>query len=137
LFRAAPPPIDGSQAGFTIIEVLIALAVVAVGIVAIGSVMSTNMRGVRSLEQHVALIQTARSTMATEIPPRAELGPGVLSGQLNDHRWQIDIGPLAGGWVVPDAEVSWIPQLVKIHVQSPSGGAFDLQTVRLMHRPRQ
>jgi general secretion pathway protein I len=119
------------------IEVLIALAVVAVGVVAIGSVMATNVRGVRSLEQHVALIQTARSTMATEIPPRAELGPGVLSGQLNDHRWQIDIGPLGEGWTVADANVSWIPQLVKIHVQSPSGGAFDLQTVRLMHRPRQ
>jgi general secretion pathway protein I len=137
LFRAAPPRIDGPQAGFTMIEVLIALAVVAVGIVAIGLVMATNVRGVRSLEQHVALIQTARSTMATEIPSRAELGPGVLSGQLNDHRWQIDIGPLGGGWTVADANVSWIPQLVKIHVQSPSGGAFDLQTVRLMHRPRQ
>ena len=99
--------------------------------------MSTNARGVRSLEQHVALMQTARSVMTTGIPPRAELGPGVLSGQLNDHRWQVEIGPLAGDWVVPNADVSWIPQLVKIHVQSPAGGAFDLRTVRLMHRPRQ
>jgi general secretion pathway protein I len=137
LSRAIPPPIDDPQAGFTIIEVLIALAVVAVCIVAIGSVMSTNVRGVRSLEQHVALMQTARSTMTSAIPPRAELGPGVLSGQLNDHRWQIDIGPLGGDWVVPDADVAWIPQLVKIHVQSPAGGTFDLQTIRLMHRPRQ
>src|SRR5947209_8922049 len=96
LSRAAPQPIDCRQAGFTIIEVLIALAVVAIGIVAIGSVMSTNVRGVRSLEQHLALVQTARSTMATEIPPRAELGPGVLSGQLNEYRWLIDIGPLGG-----------------------------------------
>ena len=135
--RTAPPPIDGRNAGFTIIEVLIALAVVAVCIVAIGSVMSTNARGVRSLEHHVELMQAARSAMITGIPPRAELGPGVLSGQLNDHRWQIEIGPLDGGWVVPDADVSWIPQLVKVHVQSPTGGAFDLQTIRLMHRPRQ
>jgi general secretion pathway protein I len=137
LSRAAPPRTDGPQAGFTIIEVLIALAVVAVCIVGIGSVMSTNLRGVRSLEQHVALMQTARNAMATGIPPRAELAPGVLSGELNGHRWQIDIGPLGGDWVVPDADVAWIPQLVKIHVQSPSGGALDLQTVRLMHRPRQ
>jgi general secretion pathway protein I len=137
LSRAAPPPIDGPQGGFTIIEVLIALAVVAVGIVAIGSVTSTNVRSVRSLEQHLALIQSVRSIMATEVPPRAELGPGILSGQLNDHRWQIDIGPLGGGWAVPNADMNWIPQLVKIHVQSPSGSAFDVQTVRLMHRPRQ
>ena len=99
--------------------------------------MSTNARGVRSLEQHVALMQTARNVMVTGIPPRTELGPGVLSGQLNDHRWQIEIGPLAGDWVVPNADVTWIPQLVKIHVESPSGGAFDLRTIRLMHRPRQ
>lgn len=137
MFRVAPQPIDGPQAGFSIIEVLIALAVVALGIVAIGSVMSTNARGVRSLEQHLALMQNARSTMVTEIPPRAQLGPGVLSGQLNDQRWQIDVGPLGGGWTLPDADVPWLPQLVKIHVQSPSGGAFDLQTVRLIHRPRQ
>ena len=135
--REAPRRIDGPQAGFTIIEVLIALAVVALCLVSIGSVMSTNARGVRSLEQHVALMQTARSVMTTGIPPRAELGPGALTGQLNDHRWQIEIGPLAGDWVVPNADVTWIPQLVKIHVQSPSGGAFDLETVRLMHRPRQ
>jgi general secretion pathway protein I len=115
--------------------VLIALAVVAVCIVSIGSVMSTNARGVRSLEQHVELMQVARSAMTTGIPSRAELGPGVLSGQINDHRWQIDVGPLGGAWVVADADVPWIPQLVKIHVQSPSGGTFDLQTVRLVHRP--
>jgi general secretion pathway protein I len=116
---------------------LIALAVVAVCIVAIGSVMSTNVRGVRSLEHHVELMQAARSAMITGIPPRAELAPGVLSGQLNDHRWQIDVGPPDGVWVLADSDVNWIPQLVKIHVQSPSGGAFDLQTIRLMHKARQ
>lgn len=135
--RAIQPRIDGPDAGFTVIEVLIALAVVAVCIAAIGSVMATNVRGVKSLEQHVALVQTARSAMATAIPPRAELGPGVSSGQLNDYRWRIDIGPLAGGWVVPDADVAWVPQLVSIHVQSPAGGAYDLQTIRLMPRLRQ
>ncbi|MBY0380401.1 MAG: type II secretion system GspH family protein [Xanthobacteraceae bacterium] len=133
--RAVLPRTDDPQAGFTLIEVLIALAVVGVCIVAIGSVMSTNLRGVRSLEQHVELMQAARNVMATGIPPRAELAPGVLSGELNGRRWQIDIGPLGGAGVVPDADVAWIPQLVKIHVQTPSGGALDLQTVRLMHRP--
>ena len=40
-------------------EVLIALAVVSIAILAIGYVMSTNARGVRVLENHVALVQTA------------------------------------------------------------------------------
>jgi general secretion pathway protein I len=136
LFRAAPPPTDDPQAGFTIIEVLVALTVVAVCIVGIGSVMSTNLRGVRSLEQHVALVQTARNAMATGIPPRAELAPGELSGESNGYRWQINIGSLGEGSAAADADAAWIPQLVKIHVHSLSGGALDLQTIRLMHRPR-
>ena len=130
-----PPPTDGNDAGFTIIEVLIALALVAVSILAIGSVMSTNVRGVRLLEQHVTLMQTARSVMATNIPPRAELGLGTLSGQVNDHQWKIDIGPLGENWAVPGADAAWIPALVRIQVRSPSGAVSDLKTVRLMRGP--
>jgi len=135
LLHTTPPPIDGRDAGFTIIEVLIALAVVAISIVAIGSVMSTNVRGVRLLEQHVTLMQTARSVMTADLPSHAELGPGALSGQVNDYRWKIDIGPLGEGWAVPGADVAWIPALVRIQVQSPSGAVSDLKTVRLVRGP--
>jgi general secretion pathway protein I len=129
-------PTDRSQAGFTILEVLIALAIVAVSIVAIGSVISTNARGVQALERHVALMQSAQMVLATAIPPRKELAPGSLSGQVHDFRWQVDIGPVAGDWLVDNADVAWVPELVKIRVRSPSGATVDLETVRLMHRPR-
>lgn len=129
------PSIDESESGFTIIEVLIALAVVAVSIVAIGSVMSTSIRGVRSLEQHVTLMQTARSVMAAELPPHAELGLGTLSGRLSEHRWRIDVDPMDAEWEVQDADIAWIPALVRIQVRSPSGAVLDLRTVRLMHGP--
>jgi general secretion pathway protein I len=135
LFPATPPPTDRHDAGFTIIEVLIALAIVAVGIVAIGSVMATNVRGVRSLEQHVALMQVTRTVMAAGIPARAKLGPGGLSGQIDDYRWTIDVGPLSGDWAVPGADVAWVPELVRIQVRSPSGVTSDIRTVRLIHRP--
>lgn len=135
--HAPRSPTDRPEAGFTILEVLIALAIVSVVIVAIGSVMSTNARGVRALENHVALIQTARTVLSTAIPPRKDLAPGSLSGQIRDYRWQVDIGPVGGGWVIGDADVAWIPELVKIHVRSPSGAAVELETVRLMQRPRQ
>jgi general secretion pathway protein I len=130
-------PTDRPDAGFTIIEVLVALVVVAVSIVAIGSVMSTNARGVRALESHVALLESAQTVFATAIPPRKELAPGTLSGQLRDFRWQVDIGPVGSDWVVEGADVAWIPELVKIRVRSPSGATVNLETVRLMHRPAQ
>jgi general secretion pathway protein I len=136
LSPAQPSPIDRRDSGFTIIEVLVALAVVGVTIVAIGSVMSTNSRGVRLLEEHLALTQTAHTVMATAIPKRNELGPGRLSGELSQYRWQIDIGPVGGEWEVNDDRVSWIPELIKIRVRSPRGATVDLETVRLMMRPQ-
>jgi len=136
LFRAASPT-DGRTAGFTIIEVLIALAVVAVSIVAIGSVMSTSVRGVRSLEQHVTMMQAVRSVMATEIPSREKIGFGTWSGRTSDHQWRIDVGPMGDEWSAAGAEVAWIPALVRIQVRSPSGAVTDIRTVRLVHGPSQ
>jgi len=132
LSQHARVPTNRSDAGFTILEVLIALAVVAIAIVAIGYVMSTNVRGVRALEDHVALMQTAQTVLTTAIPPRKEMAPGRLAGQIRDYGWQVDIGPVGGGWVIDNADVAWIPELVKIRVRSPSGAAIDLETVRLM-----
>ena len=129
-------PTDRPDAGFTILEVLIALAVVAVAIMAIGSVMSTNARGVRALENHVALIETAQTVLATELPSRKQLGPGTLAGQTRDYRWQIDVSPLGGGWTVDNANVAWLPELVRLRVRSPSGATINLETVRLMQGQR-
>ena len=136
MFRATPP-IDGHDAGFTIIEVLVALAVVAVSVVAIGSVMSTNVRGVRSLEQHVTMIQAVRAVMATEISSRAKIGFGTWSGRTSDHQWRIDISPMGKEWAPTGSNVDWIPALVRVQVRSPSGAVTDLKTVRLVHGSQQ
>lgn len=119
-------------------EVLIALAVVSIAMIAIGYVMSTNARGVRVLEDHVALVETAQAVFATAIPSRKDLAPGSLSGQLRTYRWQIDIGAVGGGGggVVDHPDLAWIPELVKVRVRSPSGAAIDLETVRLMRGPK-
>ena len=130
-------PTDGRTAGFTILEVLIALAVVAVSIVAIGSVMSTNVRGVRSLEQHVTLMQAVRTIVATEVPSREKIGFGTWSGKTNDHQWRIDVSPMGDEWAATGSDVPWIPALVKIQVRSPSGAVTDLRTVRLVHGQQQ
>jgi general secretion pathway protein I len=135
LSHACRSPTDRLDAGFTILEVLIALAIVAVTVLAIGSVMSTNARGVQALENHVALVETAQTVLTNAIPPRKDLAPGTLTGQIRNYRWRVDIGPVGGGWTVESSEVGWIPELVKIRVSAPSGAAVDLETVRLMKRP--
>jgi general secretion pathway protein I len=130
------PSTDSDEAGFTIIEVLVALALVAVVIVSIGSLMATSMRGVRSVEQHVTLTQVARTVMTTSIPLRAELRPGTSSGQIDGYRWTVDVSPLGGEWAAADgADVTWMPELVRVRVTSPTGAMSDIRTVRLMQRP--
>jgi general secretion pathway protein I len=134
LFPVAIQSTERRDAGFTIIEVLVALAVVAVVIVAVGSLMSTSVRGVRAFERHVALMQATRAAMTTAIPQRRELQPGRSSGQSDGYRWSIDVSPLGGDWAVPNSSSLWVPELVRIRVSSPSGAASDIRTVRLMKR---
>lgn len=117
------------------IEVLVALALVAVSILAIGQLMSTNARGVRALENHVALVQSAQTVLSTQVPERSKLVPGRLTGRNGDTRWQIDVSPIGGDWIVDKDDLDWIPELVKLRVRGPAGATLDLETVRLMRRP--
>jgi general secretion pathway protein I len=122
-----------ARAGFTIIEVLVALAVVTASLGAIGSVVAATARATRSLEQRVALLQTARA-VATGLPPRGQLVSGRLTGQIGGHRWRIDVAPLTTGLV---EDSPWIPQSVVMRVQSPSGAVLDVNTVRLRRKTQQ
>jgi general secretion pathway protein I len=124
-----------SDAGFTMIEVLVALALVAVVIVAIGSLMASNIRGVRAFEQHVALTQATRAAMIAGIAPRTELRAGNSSGRIEGYRWAVDVAPLGGQWSEPPGGAPWLPQLVRLRVRSPNGAVSDIRTVRLIPRP--
>jgi general secretion pathway protein I len=134
LYPVPSPSIERRDAGFTILEVLVALALVAVVIVAIGSLMAGSVRGVRAFERHVALMQATRAAMTTALPPRGELQVGQSSGQSEGYRWSIDVSPLGGDWAVPNSSTAWVPELVRIRVSSPTGATSDIRTVRLMKR---
>jgi general secretion pathway protein I len=120
-------------AGFTLIEVLIAIAVVAVSLTAIGSLMAASIRGTLSLEQHLALVETTRA-IATGLPSRGELKLGNISGNLANHRWRVDVTPFAANNVNPRLPTPWVPQEVVIRVQSPGGPIMQVNTVRLRRR---
>jgi general secretion pathway protein I len=122
-----------ARAGFTLIEVLVALALVAVSLTAIGAVVTTSSRGTRSLEQHLALVETARIVAAT-LPKSEQLTANGLSGEILGHRWRVDISPFIGGGIYQIADSPWIPQTVVVRVRSPSGAVLGFETVRLQRR---
>lgn len=120
----------GASAGFTLIEVLAALAVAAVSLSAIGALMAGNVRGSGKIAQHLGLLGTLRA-VETGLPDRASLMTGNLSGDMHGHAWSVDIVPFPDDFVNPRADRNWTPQTIVITVQSPSGGLLRLATVRL------
>jgi general secretion pathway protein I len=118
-------------AGFTLLEVLIALAVVAVSLTAIGSLMAATVRSTQSLDQHLGLVETARA-IETGLPGRDDLTVGkAISGEMSGYRWRVEALPFQANFIDPRVPAPWLPQTVSITVQSPAGQILRINTVRL------
>lgn len=119
-------------AGFTLIEALVALAIIAVVLGTIGSVIATTAKGTRSIDQRLALSGTAERLLA-ELPARGLLKPGRQSGELAGSRWRIDVAPMnvAGGNPATDR---FVPLAVNLRLQRADGSAIQVTTVKLVPR---
>ncbi|MGY3034670.1 general secretion pathway protein I [Bradyrhizobium sp. USDA 4354] len=122
-------------AGFTLIEALVALAIIAIVLGTIGSVIATTARGTRSIDQHLALAGTAETLLA-DLPARSLLKPGRQSGELAGSRWRIDVAPMrvAGGDPATDR---FVPLAVNLRLQRGDGAAIQITTVKLVPRAAQ
>ncbi|WBL76482.1 prepilin-type N-terminal cleavage/methylation domain-containing protein [Bradyrhizobium xenonodulans] len=119
-------------AGFTLIEALVALAIIAVMLGTIGSVIATTAKGTRSIDQHLALSGTAERLLA-DLPARGLLKPGRQSGELAGSRWRVDVAPMnvAGGDPATDR---FVPMAVNLRLQRADGSAIQVTTVKLVPR---
>jgi general secretion pathway protein I len=121
-----------SEFGFTLIEALVALAIIATVLSSIASVIGVTVKGTRAIGQRLALTGAA-DTVLTSLPGRDALRPGRQSGELAGHRWRVDVSQLN----TPgreDAPGSFVPMAVDLLVQSPGGPAVRVTTVRLVPR---
>jgi general secretion pathway protein I len=120
------------EAGFTMIEVVVALALVTIVLAAIGTLVGTNSRGAWKLEQHAALVNAARIVVST-LPSAGAPMPDDLRGRVAGHRWQMRVTPfLDEVAVVPQSR--FIPQRVELRVQAPGGAMVSFETIRLQSR---
>jgi general secretion pathway protein I len=129
----ARPPRGTS--GFTLIEVLVAIAVLAVVLGAIGAVVGNTVRTIRSVDRRLPLLETAQSLIAS-LPTRDALQSGTQSGTSGEFRWRID-AVLLNRNVPDDAKAAkWMPLAITVRVQGSEGPPVRLDTVRLIPRPQ-
>jgi general secretion pathway protein I len=119
-------------AGFTLIEALVALAIVAAVLGSIGTVIATTVKGTRGIDQRLALGGTAE-TLLTALPARTLLKPGRQTGETAGHRWRIDVSPMNVP-VTSEAPQTqrFVPLAVTMRLQAPGGPAMQVTTVRLV-----
>lgn len=124
---------DGKSAGFTLIEALVSLAVAGVVLAAIGTLVAGNLRGYSRIEQHIMLVETLRA-VETGLPDRDRLGGEELTGEMHGQAWAVNSSVFPAEGLNPRAARIWAPVTVAVTVQSPGGGVFQINTIRLVKR---
>jgi general secretion pathway protein I len=146
IVRSDGRPPRGSS-GFTLIEVLVAIAVLAIVLGAIGAVVGNTVRAIRSVDRRLPLLETAQNLIAS-LPEREALRPGTQTGASGEFRWRIDavlLNPPAPDRLAAaaastsaasdKAKVMWAPLAITVRVQGSEGPPLRLDTVRLIPRP--
>ncbi len=120
--------------GFTLIEALVALAVAAVCLGAIGALMTTTIRGVRKIDQRLALVSTLRKVVAA-LPDRNNLTAD-SSGEMAGADWSIKVAPYPDptppSKSTSKAPPAWTPETIDLSVRAASGSRVSVKTIRLV-----
>ena len=87
-WRLERPSRKGS-AGFTLVEALAALAVLAAGLAAIGALSNTSLRGSLDAQRHLAQVSAVQRILAG-LPARNALPFGRVTGVLDHYSWRVD-----------------------------------------------
>ncbi len=122
-----------TRAGFTLIEVLVALTVVAITLPVVGSLMEANVEGTTRVEQRVTLLAAYRSLEAN-LPDRSHLLPGSSSGQIDGITWSMEVRALGEDETGTRSAGAWVPLAIAITLRAPGRERFRVETLRLGRR---
>lgn len=131
------------SAGFTLLEVLIGLTVLAVGVSLTLSVISGALGNIRKVRVRNNLVEHAETVMELALLDDTVKEPGTLHGDFEDGtRWSVAIGD----FVIPEIEAALDPQrprlplkllsyTVEIFGPGSSSADYRLQTLKLIPAP--
>ncbi|UVC12609.1 prepilin-type N-terminal cleavage/methylation domain-containing protein (plasmid) [Rhizobium sp. TH2] len=121
--------------GFTMIEVLVAFMVLAIGTFAVQQGIVSSASGTAKAEERVGAELVARSLLG------APLGTGPValqprSGTMNGYRWQLKFSnvelPFANLNIQDGKPPRWAPFRMVVRVSGPRGLDLTIETIRLV-----
>ena len=126
---------SNNAGGFTLIEVLVAFAILVLTLTALMQVFSVGLRRVNTADRHVMATMLARSVLddvGTEIPIIA----GERSADIEQgYRWTVRIVPATTISPVGDVEWSQVPYEVQVGISWNGHPVTTLTTLRLVAEP--
>ena len=84
------------QAGFSLVEVLCAMAIAATSIVVLTGGVTGSLRTARALDMHLGARVILQSILTDELAA-GETAPAVREGDSGPYRWQLTIAPTREG----------------------------------------
>ena len=127
---AGHPGARGS-AGFTLLEALIAIVILALSLSALLQLYSTGLRGIATIDDNLRARLLAQSVMA-EVSYDRRLQPGRLQGRRDQFAWTLSITPFDDGEPAPQQPGPWTLHRLALTVSWPQGRRIELQTLRML-----
>lgn len=125
--------------GFTLVEVLVALVVLAVTAVALLQSFAGGLRASDGARQRAHAMLLAQSTLAT-VGVELALAPGIVNGRFDDRfAWQVAIAPEEEGGGGSDDGSAIKAMAVTVTISWPPGaprGSIQLRSTRLARSGR-
>lgn len=116
--------------GFTLLEILVALTILAVALGAILQSLSSGLRSLGAAEAHAMALMHARSQLA-KVGSLIPLEPGEETGAASEFEWTVSVSrfELPEGRLVADPAL--VPYQLDVSVTWPRGGRVELTTIRV------
>jgi general secretion pathway protein I len=118
------------------VETLVALALLATAMAAIGGLGNLTFRTGRYIERHLVDVEIARGIVA-DLSARTDLAPGSLSGETAGHKWRVDMRWDLEDLVISKTPTAWAPLKIAVQIQDSAGKILRVDTIRLSKRARQ
>lgn len=125
---SAPPP--ATEAGFTLLEVMVSLAILSMGILMVIQLFSGGLDLARAASDHTGAVLLAREKMAQTLVEK-DLKAGVTGGAGADGlQWKVEVSPYDNKIAAASEGLSIMKVVVSVKDAGKGEGAFTLSSIK-------